>query len=104
METEVSSEAFPVLGVDEDNPMFIVPWQKHKINHFRKKLMSSYVMPRIRDPQRPPRVRVRCKSKEPLFELAPARSPTCTDAGVRYQGERASFKSTKVLLGPRGSW
>ena len=37
------------------------------------------------------------KAKEPLFELARAQSPTCTDAVVRYWGERASFKSTKVL-------
>ena len=37
------------------------------------------------------------KAKEPLFELARAQSPTCTDTAVRYQGERASFKSTKVL-------
>ena len=44
------------------------------------------------------------KAKEPLFELARAQSPTCTDAEVRYRGERASFKRTKVLLGPRGSW
>ena len=44
-------------------------------------------MPRIRDPQRPPGSRVRCKSKEPLFELAGAQSPTYTaaaDAAVRY--------------------
>ena len=44
------------------------------------------------------------KAKEPLFELARAQSPTCTYAAVRYRGERASFKRTKVLLGPRGSW
>ena len=44
------------------------------------------------------------KAKDPLFELARAQSPTCTDAAVRYRGERASFKSTKVLLGSRGSW
>ena len=44
------------------------------------------------------------KAKEPLFELAWAQSPTCTDGTVRYQGERVSFKSTNVLLGPRGSW
>ena len=44
------------------------------------------------------------KAKEPLFELAQAQSPTCTDASVRCQGERANFKSTKVLLGSRGSW
>ena len=37
------------------------------------------------------------KSKEPLFELARAQSPTCTDTAVRYRRERASFKSTKVL-------
>ena len=61
-------------------------------------------MPRIRDPQRPPGSGVRCKSKEPLFELAWAQSSTCTDTAVRYRGERASFKRTKVLLGPRGSW
>ena len=44
------------------------------------------------------------KAKEPLFELARAQSSTCTDTAVRCQGERASFKRTKVLLGPRGSW
>ena len=37
------------------------------------------------------------KAKEPLFKLARAQSPTYTDAAVRYQGERVSFKSTKVL-------
>ena len=37
------------------------------------------------------------KAKEPLFELARAQSPTCTDAAVRCRGERGSFKSTKVL-------
>ena len=78
------------------------------------------VMPRIRDPRRPLGSRVRCKSerafirasmssipylqRRPLFELARAQSPTCNDEVVRYQGERASFKRTKVLLGPRGSW
>ena len=39
------------------------------------------------------------KAKEPLFELAGAQSPTCTDAEVRYWGERTSFKSTKVFWG-----
>ena len=44
------------------------------------------------------------KAKEPLFELARAQSPTCTEAAVRFWGERESFKRAKVLLGPRGSW
>ena len=30
------------------------------------------------------------KAKEPLFELAGAQSPACTDSVVRYLGERVS--------------
>ena len=49
--------------------------------------MFRSVMPRIRDPQRPPGSRVRCKSKR-AFIRASSSSPTCTDAAVRYRGER----------------
>ena len=56
----------------------------------RNAAFGASVMPRIHDPQRPLGSRVRCKSKEPLFELARAQSPTCTDTAVRYQGKRVS--------------
>ena len=62
-------------------------------------LCSEFVIPKYRQGAESD-----AKEKEPLFELARAQSPTCTDAAVRYRGERASFKKTKVLLGPRGSW
>ena len=56
------------------------------------------VMPRIRDPQRPPGSRVRCKSKELFFELARAQSPTCTDTVVRYWRE-SEFQKDKGFTG-----
>ena len=39
------------------------------------------------------------KAKEPLFELARAQSPTCTEAAVRYRGERE-----RVSKGQRFYW
>ena len=38
------------------------------------------------------------KAKEPLFELAGAQSPTCTDAAVRYRGE-SEFQKHKSFIG-----
>ena len=38
------------------------------------------------------------KAKEPLFELARAQSPTCTDAAVRWWGE-SEFQKHKGFIG-----
>ena len=39
------------------------------------------------------------KAKELLFELALAQSPTCTDAAVRYRGERGVSKAQRFYRG-----
>ena len=39
------------------------------------------------------------KAKEPLFELARAQSPTCTDAAVRYLGRESEFQKHKGFIG-----
>ena len=38
------------------------------------------------------------KAKEPLFELARAQSPTCTNAAVRYRVE-SEFQKDKGFIG-----
>ena len=58
-------------------------------------------MPKVTNPRRPPRSQHRCKSKEPLFELARAQSLIYTNAVVRRQRKRASFNITKILWGSR---
>ena len=74
-------------------------WTRRLLQQFLQLLCPEFVIPKDRQGAESD-----VKAKETLFELARAQSPTSTNAAVRYQGERASFKRTKVLLGPRGSW